>query len=305
MPHRPFLLSADYLVSEKRFVNARFLLIILIIIGGASWLIYLPPSLSEQDISQSQESIARGDYLVHAAGCISCHLDPGGSEALSGGQALVSEFGTFYAPNITPDAETGIGSWTGTDFVRALKHGRSPDNSFYYPALPYRSYKGMEDQDVLDIAAYLMAQEPVQSSVPPHELRPDLNRWLMAVWNRLADLAEPDFPDYGDPQVQRGAYLARNLGHCGECHTPRNGIGIPRYDFEFSGAPLAEGEADDITRAALEGWNEEDFAFFLFLGIKPDGEFVGGEMEPVIEHNTGPLSQEDREALAAFFLRGD
>ena len=286
-------------------MNPRFLLIVIILLGGAWWLLFLPPSLPDQSIPQSDDAVSRGEYLVHAGGCISCHLDPGGADALSGGHALVSDFGTFYAPNITPDNETGIGGWTGTDFIRALKHGRSPDNQYYYPAFPYRSYKGMEDQDALDIAAYLMQQEPVQASIPPHELRPDLNRWAMAIWNRLADFSEPDYSEYDDPQVERGAYLARNLGHCGECHTPRNGIGIPIYRSEFSGAPLAEGEADNITSEALEEWSEEDFAFFLFLGIKPDGEFVGGDMEPVIEHNTSPLTQEDREALAAFFLRGE
>jgi len=283
-------------------VNPRFLLIVIILVGSLSWLVFLPPSLPEQAIPQSDEAVARGEYLVHAAGCISCHIAPEGGDALSGGLALVSDFGTFYAPNITPDPGTGIGSWTGTDFIRALKHGRSPENQFYYPALPYRSYQGMEDQDVLDIAAYLMQQQPVQSVTAPHELNPGLNRWVLAIWNRLADLTQPGFPEYDDPQIQRGAYLARNLGHCGECHTPRTGLGIPNYGSEFSGAPLADGEADDITRAALEEWSEEDFAFFLFLGIKPDGEFVGGEMEPVIEHNTSPLTQEDREALAAFFL---
>ena len=284
-------------------MNARFLLILVILIGAVSWLIFTPPSIPDQAIPQTDDAVARGEYLTHAAGCISCHVDPDGSDALSGGQALVSDFGTFYVPNITPDPASGIGNWTGTDFIRALKHGRSPDNHFYYPALPYRSYKGMTDSDVLAIAAYLMQQEPVQTSTPPHELRPYLNRWVLAVWNRLADFSEPDFPDYEDPQIQRGAYLARNLGHCGECHTPRNGLGIPRYDIEFSGAPLAEGEADNITAEALSEWSEEDFSFFLFLGIKPDGEFVGGEMEPVIEHNTSPLTQEDRDALAAFFLR--
>ncbi len=284
-------------------MNARFILIILITIAGATWLLYRPLSLTEQAIPESEDSIARGEYLVHAAGCIGCHLDPGGSAALSGGQALSSDFGTFYVPNITPDVETGVGRWSGTDFLRALKHGRSPDNAFYYPAFPYRAYRGMQDQDVLDIAAYLMAQEPVQSLEPSHELPVYVNRWAIAFWNQLANLAEPGLNDYTDPQVSRGAYLARTLGHCGECHTPRNGLGIPRYESEFSGAPLADGEADDITRTALADWSEEDFAFFLFLGIKPDGEFVGGEMEPVIEHNTSPLTQEDREALAAFFLR--
>ncbi|MCB1670392.1 MAG: cytochrome c [Gammaproteobacteria bacterium] len=281
----------------------RFILTAIIILGAITLWVNQPPSLPDYSIPQSDESITRGEYLVHAAGCISCHLAPDGGEALSGGQALLSPFGTFYAPNITPDPATGIGNWTGTDFIGALKHGRNPDGGFYYPALPYRSYQGMTDEDVLAVAAYLMQQEPVTATAPTHELRPWLGRWTLGFWNRLADLSEPDFPDYDDPQVERGAYLARNLGHCGECHTPRSGLGIPLYEREFSGAPLPEGEADDITREALGEWSEEDFAFFLFLGIKPDGEFVGGEMEPVIEHNTSTLTQEDREALAAFFLR--
>lgn len=281
----------------------RFLLITIILLGAFTYWVNLPPALPIYALPASEESVSRGEYLVHAAGCISCHLSPDGGETLSGGQGLQSPFGTFYAPNITPDPTTGIGNWTGTDFIRALKHGRAPDNSFYYPALPYRSYRGMTDEDALAIAAWLMQQEPVQSAVPDHDLRPGLARWTLAFWNGLADLSEVNFPAYEDPQIQRGAYLARNLGHCGECHTPRNTLGITLYDQEFSGAPLVDGEADNITRDALAEWSKEDFAFFLFLGIKPDGEFVGGEMEPVIEHNTSPLTQEDRDALAAFFLR--
>lgn len=284
-------------------MSLRFLLISLILLGAAWMWVNRPLSLPEVTIPDSAEAIAQGEYLVQAAGCISCHLAPGGSDALSGGQALASDFGTFYVPNITPDPLTGIGDWSGTDFIRALKHGRAPDGSFYYPALPYRSYQGMTDEDVLAIAAYLMRQDPVEASAPAHELRPGLGRWTLSFWNLLADLMQGEQPPGQDPQLQRGAYLARNLGHCGECHSPRNFLGIPRFDSEFSGAPLPEGEADDITAEALAEWSEEDFAFFLLLGIKPDGEFVGGEMEPVIEHNTSPLTQEDREALAAFFLR--
>ena len=283
--------------------SLKFLLSILVLAAMGSWWLYAPPALDEQPVPASEEAITRGEYLLHAAGCISCHVDPEGGETLSGGQALVTDFGTFYVPNITPDDTTGIGGWTGTDFLRALKHGRSPDNQFYYPAFPYRSYNGMTDEDALAIAAFLMQQDPVQNQVPAHDTVDLLSRWTLAFWNRLVDILEPEFAVADDPQVRRGAYLARNLGHCGECHTPRNRLGIPLYEQEFSGAPLAEGEADDITAAALEDWTEEDFAFFLFLGIKPDGEFVGGDMEPVIEHNTSPLTQEDREALAAFFLR--
>jgi len=285
--------------KPKFLFTAIFVLLIIFV-----WWLYAPPVSSDAEIPQGQAILEQGEYLVHAAGCISCHINPEGGEALSGGQALVSDFGVFYVPNITPDNTSGIGGWSGADFIRALKHGRSPGNGFYYPAFPYRSYRSMTDDDVLAIAAYLMAQPPVPSSSLPHELQSGLSRWLMAFWNKLADISEPTFQPLPDEQLRRGAYLARSLGHCGECHTPRNNLGIPDYTREFSGAPLADGEADDISAAALEEWSEEDFAFFLFLGLKPDGEYVGGEMEAVIEHNTSPLSEEDREALAAFFLRG-
>lgn len=261
------------------------------------------PGVTDKSISSTEQSIQRGEYLLHAGGCISCH-EGQGATGLSGGMALVSDFGTFYAPNITPDVETGIGAWQSTDFLMALQHGRTPSGSFYFPAFPYRAYSGMTDQDVLDIAAYLLAQEPISHAVPEHEIPVWLSRWLMAGWNRLADFSgrEPVL-NSEDPQVQRGAYLARSLGHCGECHTPRNAFGMPQLRQEFAGATMGESHADAINPEALESWSREDFAFFLLLGMKPDGEFIGGDMESVIEHNTSMLTDEDRAALAAFFKR--
>lgn len=266
------------------------------------WL-FTVPSISEVSLDSSDASIQRGAYLVNAAGCISCHAGQGAS-GLSGGMALVSEFGTFYAPNITPDIQTGIGGWQAGDFLLALKHGRNPEGEFYFPAFPYRAYAGMTDQDALDIGAYLMAQEAVAKEVPQHETPIWLNRWMLAVWNVMADLAgDVDPLESNDPNILRGAYLARNLGHCGECHTPRNGLGIPLLRQEFAGATMGESHADAINSDALIDWSVEDFTFFLFLGMKPDGEYIGGEMESVIEHNTAMLTDEDRAALAAFFKK--
>lgn len=254
---------------------------------------------------ESGQEIDQGAYLVHAAGCISCHISQDNSPALSGGLALTSPFGVFHVPNITPDPETGIGGWSEADLMHAIKHGRSPGGRNYFPAFPYRAYRGMTDSDARAIARWVLAQPAVASPSPGHELPyPEWPvRLLMSGWNRLADLLEPDYPEYADAQVGRGAYLARNLGHCGECHTPRNGFGIPVYSQEFAGAPVLDGEASAIDTAALANWTEDDFAFFLFLGLKPDEEYVGGEMEAVIEHNTSPLTEEDRQAMAAFFVR--
>ena len=154
------------------------------------------------------------------------------------------------------------------------------------------------------IAAWLMAQPAVASEEPKHQLQvPEwLGRVAMGPWNRIADFKTPSFADYEDQAVQRGAYLARNLGHCGECHTPRDRLGIPDYSREF--AHLLNGEAEAIDGQALEDWSEGDMAFFLLMGLKPDDEYVGGEMGRVIEHNTAPLTQSDRNALAAFLIRG-
>lgn len=288
-------------------MKIRFVILLLLAIGLGStsyWLFGLP-TLADREIPQSADARARGEYLVTAGGCLSCHRGQRSEDdqSLSGGLALTTEFGTFYAPNITPDVETGIGQWTARDFLLALKHGRSPDGSFYYPAFPYRSYSGLSDRDVLVMAAYLMSLEPISNQVPEADTPFWLSRWAVAGWNRLADWSQPEAEDFDDEQIARGAYLARNLGHCGECHTPRNALGIPDLTREFAGATLGEEVVEPIDAEALAEWTFENFDLFLLLGMKPDADFVGGDMNEVIEYNTSKLTDADRDALAAFFTR--
>jgi mono/diheme cytochrome c family protein len=125
----------------------------------------------------------------------------------------------------------------------------------------------------------------------------------VAGWNIMAEIAEPQAPVFEDAAVARGAYLARNLGHCGECHTPRNSLGIPDYSNEYAGAELGEEVIEPIDGEALSDWTLDNFDLFLLLGLKPSGEFVGGDMNDVIEHNTSKLTDADRAALAAYFTR--
>ncbi|MBU2097908.1 MAG: cytochrome c [Gammaproteobacteria bacterium] len=282
-----------------------FVGILLAAIGVAAWLFspaFLAPSVPEYALASDDETLERGRYLVNAGGCISCHEGEAGG--LSGGMAIESPFGVFYASNITPDAETGTGGWSGSDYVRAIKHGRSPEGSFYFPAFPYRSYAEVTDEDALAIASWLVAQPAIANAVPAHDIPGWIGRWQLAPWNTLANLGEPEPVVYSDEQLARGAYLARNLGHCGECHTPRNALGISDYANEFGGGDMPDGHVPAINSEALSGWSEDDLALFLFLGLLPDGEYVGGKMEPVIEHNTGQLTDEDRMAMAVFFKRG-
>jgi hypothetical protein len=127
-------------------------------------------------------------------------------------------------------------------------------------------------------------------------------------WNLLADLTGGDAPELiagqeESPLIERGAYLARNLGHCGECHTPRNKLGISQLAQEFAGAQIGEERIEAIDSAALADWDRSSFDLFLLLCMKPDADFVGGDMSDVIEHNTSRLTDADRLALAAFFTR--
>ena len=284
----------------KLFLIGSFCVLILMAL-----LLFLPPSVSgSAALSESEEAIERGKYLVIAGGCISCHRgEDEEEESFVGGLALESDFGTFYAPNITPDMETGIGSWQAKDFLLALQHGRKPGGSFYYPAFPYRAYAGLRDEDVLDIGSYLMSLEPQNNVVPKAQTPIWLNRWAMAGWNLLADMSEADAESFDDKLVARGAYLARNLGHCSECHTPRNAVGILDASREFAGATLGEEVIEAINAEALSEWTTNNFDIFLFIGLKPDGDFAGGDMNDVVEHNTSKISDEDRDALAAFFTR--
>lgn len=285
--------------KAKLFFLAAGLVLIIVAL-----MLFLPPSVpSSAELSDGSDAIERGEYLVIAGGCISCHRGDEDDESLVGGLGLETDFGIFYAPNITPDLETGIGDWQADDFIRALKHGRTPSGSFYYPAFPYRAYDGLSDQDVLDIGSYLMSLEPVANEVPAAETPFWLNRFAMAGWNLLADMSEMEEEIFEDELVARGAYLARNLGHCGECHTPRNALGILDASREFAGSTLGDEVIEAIDAAALEEWTTQNFDLFLLIGLKPDGDFPGGDMNDVIEHNTSQISDEDRDALAAFFTR--
>jgi mono/diheme cytochrome c family protein len=282
-------------------LRMRILTFCVAVVLAIAYFLLTPPSVDNNAvISSDDDAIARGAYLVNAGGCVSCHLAVEGNGStnpaiLSGGHALVTDFGTFYAPNITPDVDTGIG-------------GRSPEGSFYFPAFPYRSYAGLNDEDVLDIGAYLLSLNPVNNAVPEHETPWWLSRFALVGWNLLADLTGGREPELMTAQeksllMQRGAYLARNLGHCGECHTPRNGLGISQLAREFAGAQIGEDTIEAIDSEALEEWDRNSFDLFLLLGMKPDADFVGGDMSDVIEHNTSRLTDADRLALAAFFTR--
>ncbi len=255
-----------------------------------------------------QTVVERGAYLLHAGGCISCHTaDTDDAEPLAGGPALTTAFGTFFAPNITPDKTTGIGTWSDEDFLRAMQEGHRPDGSHYYPVFPYTSYTGMSDDDVLSIKAYLFSLNPVAQQNRQHDLPWYLfSRILATAWRVLFFTPERFAPDANrSTDWNRGAYLVRHLGHCGECHTPRNALGATIHSLELSGTPDGpEGKkVPNITPHMAAGtgkWSTDEILFFLEIGMLPDGDFTGGSMSQVIDDNTGYLTADDRQAIAMY-----
>ena len=246
----------------------------------------------------------RGELLFHIGGCTNCHTAKNG-QLLAGGDPIVSPYGTFFAPNITPDPETGIGGWTEAQFVAAMRHGRAPDGSPYYPAFPYTSYTRMTEADLGALKAYLDTVPPVNQASKPHELGfPYNQRWGLNLWQWLFFTPEEFAPDPAkDAAWNEGAYLVLGPGHCGECHTPRNVFGALEWDHAFAGATLGKEKIPDITPnpdGGLGKWSTGDLATFLKLGMTPDGDFVGSEMAKVVNNGTSKLPEPDLGGIVAY-----
>jgi len=263
-------------------------------------------ALPASGVAAGAATLARGEYLAAAAGCISCHTDrENDGPDYAGGHELETPYGVFIAPNITPDTNTGIGGWTEAQFIAALRDGVAPDGSRYYPAFPYPSYAGMREEDAAAIYAYLQSIPPADRMNEPHRLAWYVpGNWAMRIWNAL--FTPWEYPGTST-EFERGAYLVRHLGHCGECHTPRNLFGALDTGRELAGSPKDStgrgAPAIDTSEAGLAAWSVSDVEFFLEIGMMPDGDFAGGGMADVIDDNTSRLTPEDRRAMAEFLLR--
>jgi mono/diheme cytochrome c family protein len=269
----------------------------------------------DADADARKPDVKNGRYLYFAGGCASCHAAPASpkcDEAASeddlkpvGGRCLKTEFGTFHVPNITPDKETGIGGWSETDFIRAMKEGRSPEGYNYYPAFPYGSYQRMTRSDLTDLWGFLQTLEPIRSTTPDHELSFPYNiRKGLTAWKLLYLDGKTFEPDPAkSAKLNRGAYLVEGPGHCGECHTPRNWFGGMIEARKLGGAPNPEGRGfiPNITphETGIAPWSEKDIVFALTTGFKPDGDVMGSTMAKV-QKNMAQLTDEDRDAIAAY-----
>ena len=269
------------------------------------WWLTIPSVVPATALPAYQPDPAKGRMVFDAAGCSSCHAVPGQPDRtrLGGGLAIPSPFGTFHVPNISPDPVDGIGSWSEADFVSAVTKGTSPARTHYFPAFPYTSYQHAKVEDVRDLFAWLKTLPPVAGKVRDHEVAFPFNiRRDLGIWKLLFMDGKPFTPEPArSVQWNRGAYLVNALGHCAECHSPRNVLGGIIAAQRFAGGPNPEGEGwvPNITQKGLGDWSEKDIAYFLETGQMPDGDSAGGPMARVIR-NTSQLDAGDRAAMAEY-----
>ena len=275
----------------------RSILLAALFVGAAAivWLalpsktaVHIPSGVSSSNPGMAE----RGTYVVQAAGCISCHWDrKHAGQPFAGGVAFATQFGTFYSPNITSDAETGIGGWSDEDFVRALTEGEGVHGEQLYPALPYTSYSAMRVEDALAIKGYLARLPPVKATRHANDVSFPLSwRGILKGWKLLYFAGAKPLPDdpSHDATWNRGRYLVIALGHCAECHTPRDAFGAQM-------PALVGPEAKDFA-----SWSMEETATYLKSGVEPGFDSAEGPMAEVIEDNTKHLSDQDRAAIALY-----
>lgn len=283
-------------------------LAVLALVAAAAFYVLTIPSPAVQGLLPARTAdLANGETMFNIGGCASCHATPKQDDhrRLGGGLALETPFGTFKAPNISSDAQFGIGAWPEDAFVNAMLRGIGRNDEHLYPAFPYTSYQRMRVEDVRDLFAFLKSLPAEAVPSAPHALPFPFNvRRGLGLWKLLYLDGKTFAPDPArSAALNRGAYLVEGPGHCAECHSPRNIVGGIIADRRFAGGVDAEGKGwvPNITPHAdgIASWSEKDIAYLLESGLTPESDSVGSTMADVAA-NTGKLTPEDRAAMAAY-----
>jgi mono/diheme cytochrome c family protein len=259
--------------------------------------------------SSSPELIAKGEYLARAGDCVVCHTGPG-EKPFAGGLKMATPLGELYTTNITPDKDTGIGSYTFEDFEQAMRKGVARDGHHLYPAMPYPSYAKVSEDDLKALYAFFMESVPaVSRKNAPTEIPRPLNwRWPLAVWNGIFTDKIGYTPDSAhDEAWNRGAYLVQGLGHCGSCHTPRGIFFQEKALDEGRTAYLSGGNLDNWFASSLReepdsglgNWSVADIAQFLKTGHN-ERATAFGTMVDAVNNSTQYLTDADLTAIATY-----
>ena len=283
-------------------------LLALAVIGGVTgWFITRPTALPSTVSDRLTGDAEAGERVLLASGCASCHMgtdDGADPKLLLGGAAFQTQFGTFYAPNISPDPDHGIGDWSQAQFLNAVMRGVSPEGQHYFPAFPYTSYTKADPQDMADLYAYMMTLPADATPSRAHDvafpfnIRRSVGLWKVLYMNRdwvvTGDLTE---------QETQGRYLAEALAHCAECHTPRGALGGLDRAAWLEGAPNPSGSGRIPPISGTDfTWSAFDISAYLETGFTPSFDVAGGSMAKVIA-NLGQLEKPELDAIAAYILR--
>lgn len=258
---------------------------------------------SQPPAAADAAAVARGRYIAIAGDCVACHTAPGSKEAFAGGYSISTPFGGIFASNITPDKETGIGSWTERDFYRAVRHGKGKEGEHLYPAMPYNAYVKVSDQDMHDLWMYMRSVKPVRYRVPetnlgfPYNIRLAMMGWNLLFFRNSGFESDPD----KSAEFNRGAYLVEGLEHCGACHTPKNLLGGDTGDY-LQGSNLSEWHAPDLTSnrdVGIGSWSSAQIMDYLKLGSNHVA-VASGPMAEAVTNSTQHLSDADLRAIATY-----
>jgi mono/diheme cytochrome c family protein len=268
-------------------------------------LLLFTASLLTQAASDT-DLIARGGYLARAGDCVGCHTVPGGRE-FAGGLPFATPFGLLYSTNITSAKDTGLGNYSLDMFDRAMRHGVAAGGNLY-PAMPYTSYSLLTDEDIAALYAFLLSTQPVHQAAPSNEIGFPFNiRFGIKAWNLVNHDATPFISNPGKSERwNRGNYLVNALGHCGECHTPRDIMMKMDQDRPFQGELIGGYEAPDITAANLnrQNWTHQDLKALFTRGYSRKGTVFGG-MYTVVYHSFRHLTDDDLFAVSSYLLDND
>lgn len=264
------------------------------------------PRPAEPAPPASAEVLARGAYLAQIGNCIGCHTARGGP-LLAGGRPIATPFGTAYSSNLTPDAGTGLGAWSASEFRRALRHGRSRDGRLLLPAFPYPNFSRITPADADALFAWLQSQPPVQQPAREHALRAPFQWQLsIALWRALYFRPEPEAPHAAPDGVRsaqwnRGRYLAEGVGHCSACHASRNLLGASsgRGGGVVSAQQWYAPSLHSAAEAGVAAWPEADVVALLKTGVSPQASALG-PMAEVVYRGTQHLSDDDARAIASY-----
>ena len=287
-----------------KFITQTLALVALLAIG-VGFAVTVPFVDDTSHLLGLEGDAGQGELVFNAAGCASCHAVPGSDDTtvLSGGARFASDFGTFIAPNISQDPDFGIGAWDVQMFAAAVRQGLSPDGSHYYPAFPYASYARMSDVDLVDLFQYMRGLPGSATPSEEHQVGFPFNiRRAVGIWKSRYLTEDWVMENVDTEELERGRYLVEALGHCAECHTPRDILGgLDRSNWMGGAAnPSGDGRIPNIRPDAL-GWTALEIADYLETGFTPEFDVAGGSMKAVVE-NYAKLPLSDREAVAAYLL---